>query len=341
MDSAFSIPGFLIGDAEGVFCVYNIRNLFACTFAYRLCVYFHILRIGGDSMKEKLGLVFGGGGGKGAYQIGVWRALHEAGIDKKIDSVSGTSIGALNGALFCMENLSGAEKVWSSISQEQILTKQDVHLCCKCLPQYNESVFTDGWFSNAGLKKLIDSAVDFRVLKNGDRDFFVTAAKLQKRPRFYNFIKCHSQDNIFTRGVSLWAIRFFKYQTVPMYFDIRKEKTVLIPDILLASSAIPLIFPDVTIESDTYVDGGIEDNVPIAPLYQKGIRKYIVITMEKRDKTCMTCFTDARFVHINLEESTLQNFTGTLDFNPQNAIKRIEQGYRDGMRSITQIWELL
>lgn len=55
----------------------------------------------------------------------------------------------------------------------------------------------------------------------------------------------------------------------------------------------------------------------------------------------MTCFTDARFVHINLEESTLQNFTGTLDFNPQNAIKRIEQGYRDGMRSITQIWELL
>lgn len=292
-------------------------------------------------MKEKIGLVFGGGGGKGAYQIGVWRALHETGIDKKIDSVAGTSIGALNGALFCMGNLSGAEKVWSAISPELILTKQDIQICCKCLPQYNESTFTDGWFSNAGLKKLIDSAVDFRVLKNGGRDFYVTAAKLQKRPLFYNFVKKHSEDNIFTRIVSLFAIRFFKYQTVPVYFDIRKQKTALIPDILLASSAIPLIFSDITIEGDTYIDGGIEDNVPIAPLYQKGIRKYIVITMEERDKTCTACFPDAQIIHINLEGSALQNFTGTLDFNPQNATKRMEQGYQDGMRNIARIRELL
>lgn len=292
-------------------------------------------------MKEKIGLVFGGGGGKGAYQIGVWRALHEAGIDKKIDSVAGTSIGALNGALFCMGNLSSAERVWSAISPELILTEQDIHLCCTCLPQYNHSTFTDGWFSNAGLKKLIDGAVDPRILKNGARDFYATAAKLQKHPLFYNFVKHHSEDNIFMRIVSLIAIRFFKYQTEPIYFDIRKQKTVLIPDILLASSAIPLIFPDITIEGDTYIDGGIEDNVPIAPLYQKGIRKYIVITMEERDKTCTTCFPDARIIHINLEESALQNFTGTLDFNPQNAKKRMDQGYQDGMRNMTRIRELL
>ncbi len=292
-------------------------------------------------MKEKIGLVFGGGGGKGAYQIGVWRALHETGIDKKIDSVAGTSIGALNGALFCMGNLSAAQKVWSAISPELILTEQDIHLCCACLPQYNDSTFTDGWFSNAGLKKLIDGAVDPRILKNGVRDFYVTAAKLQKYPCFYNFVKRHSEDNIFMRIVSLIAIRFFKYQTVPVYFDIRKQNTGLIPNILLASSAIPLIFPDITIEGDTYIDGGIEDNVPIAPLYQKGIRKYIVITMEERDKTCTKCFPDAQIIHINLEESALQNFTGTLDFNPQNAKKRMEQGYQDGMRNIAQIRELL
>lgn len=48
----------------------------------------------------KLGLVFAGGGGKGAYQIGVWKALIEKGLDKYVTCISGTSIGGLNSALF-------------------------------------------------------------------------------------------------------------------------------------------------------------------------------------------------------------------------------------------------
>ena len=44
---------------------------------------------------EHWGLVFAGGGGKGAYQIGVWRALRRLGLDKRISVVSGTSVGAI------------------------------------------------------------------------------------------------------------------------------------------------------------------------------------------------------------------------------------------------------
>jgi NTE family protein len=51
-------------------------------------------------MKGKIGLVFSGGGGKGAYEIGVWKAFKEYGIDKYVCAVSGTSVGALNAALF-------------------------------------------------------------------------------------------------------------------------------------------------------------------------------------------------------------------------------------------------
>ena len=43
------------------------------------------------------GLVLGGGGSRGAYEIGVWRAARELNIE--FDVVTGTSIGALNGAL--------------------------------------------------------------------------------------------------------------------------------------------------------------------------------------------------------------------------------------------------
>ena len=50
-------------------------------------------------LNKEYGLVFDGGGARGAYQIGAWRALSEAGV--KISAVAGTSVGALNGALVC------------------------------------------------------------------------------------------------------------------------------------------------------------------------------------------------------------------------------------------------
>ena len=50
--------------------------------------------------KPKVGLVLAGGGGKGAFQIGVWKALRASGLDKFITDVSGASVGALNAVLF-------------------------------------------------------------------------------------------------------------------------------------------------------------------------------------------------------------------------------------------------
>ena len=44
-----------------------------------------------------LAVVLSGGGAKGAYQIGVWRALRKLNI--KYDIITGTSVGALNGAM--------------------------------------------------------------------------------------------------------------------------------------------------------------------------------------------------------------------------------------------------
>lgn len=68
-----------------------------------------------------IGLVFEGGGGKGAYELGVWRALREMGIEDHIKVVSGTSVGALNAALFLQGNLEKAEHLWFNISPDQVL----------------------------------------------------------------------------------------------------------------------------------------------------------------------------------------------------------------------------
>ena len=64
-----------------------------------------------DPTKE-YGIVLEGGGAKGAYQVGAWAALLEAGI--KIKGIAGTSVGALNGALMCMDDLREAEKLWDN-----------------------------------------------------------------------------------------------------------------------------------------------------------------------------------------------------------------------------------
>ena len=54
-------------------------------------------------------LALEGGGAKGAYQIGAWKALKEAGI--RFSAVAGTSVGALNGSLIVMDDMEKAENV--------------------------------------------------------------------------------------------------------------------------------------------------------------------------------------------------------------------------------------
>ena len=63
----------------------------------------------------KIGIVFEGGGGKGAFQIGVWNALRELNLEQYITTISGTSVGALNAALLFQGNYANAERIWNSI----------------------------------------------------------------------------------------------------------------------------------------------------------------------------------------------------------------------------------
>lgn len=72
---------------------------------------------------EKIGLVFAGGGAKGAYQIGVWKAMREIGLDRIITGVSGTSIGAINAVLFSGVDFDVAENVWLAAREDDFLAQ--------------------------------------------------------------------------------------------------------------------------------------------------------------------------------------------------------------------------
>ena len=66
---------------------------------------------------ENYGLVLAGGGCKGVYQIGVWRALREMGVS--ITAVVGTSVGAMNGALVALDRYDEAVTLWLDMSIEK------------------------------------------------------------------------------------------------------------------------------------------------------------------------------------------------------------------------------
>ena len=74
----------------------------------------------------KRALIFSGGGSRGAYEIGCWKALSEMGI--RFHAVYGTSIGAINAALFAQGDLETAETLWKEIRIDQIVRTDDPEL---------------------------------------------------------------------------------------------------------------------------------------------------------------------------------------------------------------------
>ena len=79
----------------------------------------------------KVGLVLAGGGGKGAYQLGVWKALKQFGIDKYIKIFSGTSVGAINAVLFAQNDLRKAEAMWNEVDMETLIPLNKMELIKK------------------------------------------------------------------------------------------------------------------------------------------------------------------------------------------------------------------
>ena len=69
-------------------------------------------------MEKRYALVLSGGGTRGVYQIGVWKALRELKIE--YDLIIGSSIGALNAALMAQGDWEEAHRLWMNITLEMI-----------------------------------------------------------------------------------------------------------------------------------------------------------------------------------------------------------------------------
>lgn len=270
-----------------------------------------------------IGLVLAGGGGKGAYFIGVWKALREYGVDKKISAISGTSVGALNGVLFAQGSYCIAEELWKNIKSNQIL-KLDLKKIVKNLLYSNISIaisniimpilpiliktYSKTIFSREGLEDIIENNVNLSLVSSSSRPIYAAAFNTSKLDLEY--IKINRRTNE----------------------DIKK--------ILLASSALPIIFEQEKIDESYYYDGGIKDNVPIKPLYDEGIRNFIVVHLSRDSLINKSNFEGANIIEIVPQEDQGNLINGTLDFSKEGSEKRINQGYNDTIRILEPIYQM-
>ncbi|MCO8193254.1 MULTISPECIES: patatin-like phospholipase family protein [Anaerofustis] len=118
-------------------------------------------------INKEYALALSGGGVRGAYQIGVWRALIEEGI--KIKAVCGTSIGAINGALIAQDDFDMALKLWSELTPDIVYNK--------------ESNVIDRIRDISKLETLLKDNLDEEKIRNSDIDFgLVTFNLTTKEP---------------------------------------------------------------------------------------------------------------------------------------------------------------
>ena len=266
-------------------------------------------------LDREYGIVLEGGGAKGAYQVGAWRALREAGV--KIRGAAGTSVGALNGALICMDDFQKAEHIWENISYSRVMDVDDQLMDqlkkfsirnLSSLTSLNvgelisgaKRLLKDGGFDIAPLKGLIDDVVDEEKIRSSDRELYVVTYSLSDRQ--------------------------------PLIANVKEAPEGTISDMLMASAYL-IGFRQEKLGGKYYMDGGGINNVPVDVLIDKGYKDIIVLRIygygidtEKK----LEIPEDVSIYHV----APRQDLGGILEFDRKRARRNMLPGYFDSKRML-------
>ena len=255
---------------------------------------------------EKFGLVLEGGGAKGAYEIGACKALDD--LNVKFSAVTGTSVGALNGAMVAQHDLEKAWHLWENIHPSQVMNIDENKLSqltrLEIKPgdmRYYIKIFgeiiAEGGVDVTPLKHLIQRYVNERKLRTSDTDFGMVTVSFSDRKALELFVS-----------------------------DIPFGQ---VADYLFASANFPL-FRSAKIGDKIYLDGGIYDSLPIRMLTARGYTSLITIRVNgmgiKRKVNLENCHV------INIEAR--EPLGGPLHFNAKNSQKNLKLGYYDAFRAM-------
>ena len=255
-------------------------------------------------MEEKeFGLVLAGGGTKGAYQVGAWKALCE--IEVNIKAIAGASIGALNGALFLQDEFMETVKMYENIKIDNIMKVEGVNA--------DKNIFD--------LSNIFNLAADYTKQKGID------TAPLREMIKKYI-----DMDKLYNSKIDFGLVTYSVKNKTPLQVfknDIPKEQ---MEDYLLASSCFPIFKPQI-LNGEEYFDGGLYDNIPSNMLIEKGYKNIIIIDIAGVGFSKKSISKDLYIKVISPSE----DLGGTFEFNHERIINNIKLGYLDTMRSFNKL----
>jgi len=231
-------------------------------------------------MTQKIGVAFAGGGGKGGYQVGVCNALNEFGIQPA--AISGTSVGALNGALYAQGRTEVAERIWRNIRQEDVLDFSLGHLLLSFAKKTAEKLAEHGLPGEPTVTRLTSvlSKMHFRKMGLFSQEGLLSMMN-----------DAFSEQPISSLTFPFYTAAHDTTNNRVDYLRVAGRDEADARKVLLASAALPGIFDDIEIDQSIYTDGGwywgrpdkALDNTPVMPLFNAGCSIIILVCLNRDD----------------------------------------------------------
>ena len=236
------------------------------------------------TVKKKIGLVLPGGGARGAYQVGVLKAFLEISNTKSqspFDIFSGTSAGAINGAFLASQahifdrSVASLVDVWSNFTSKKVY-KIDPITMFKSSMHWFLTVISGGvlipnptsLLDNQPLKNLLRETIKFPDIQNNIESSVISSLAV-------------TSASYRTRK----SCTFFQANNVNNWQKTHREgkNTSINLDHLMASVALPLIFPAVRIKDEYFGDGAMRQATPLSPAIRLGAEKLMIISAKETD----------------------------------------------------------
>lgn len=234
---------------------------------------------------SRTALVLGGGGARGAYQAGVLRAIGRRHPKLDLPILTGVSAGAINTAFLASHGDSLATAadelvdMWLAITPEQVYRVDAASLVGNALRWAWRLVAGGMSAGGSGTRSLVDTAPLSRFLHNAlSRSADGTINGIERNLASGRLDAVALSATSYSTGQSVTWVQGRRDLALWQRPQRRTERTRLRIEHVLASSALPLIFPAVHIGNEWYGDGGIRLTAPLSPALHLGASKILTIS---------------------------------------------------------------
>lgn len=253
---------------------------------------------------QKLGLVLEGGGVKGAYQFGALKALIEAGF--KFDGITGTSIGALNGALLVQGGYPKLEEFWADVRASKLFDIDD--------DMVEKAIKYD--FDKQWVGKMSSIVRNLWQVVNSSSD----------KMRLY-FSSFYDEEQLRKSNLDFGLVTFSVSDMKPIELFKEEIPNGQLIDYLIASACFP-VYRFQRIDGDMFIDGGVWDNMPVNLLAQKDYKNIIVIRTKGKEPKRKLLYNDLNLVYITPSE----DLGKAVAFTEERIDRNTKMGYYDTLR---------